>query len=133
MLRRENRFERTASSLARLLPFVIAFSCLVFVVNAASVQASPRTRAILSPAMRLCPDLNLTAAPAKDEDAPSICRPVLNATLAFSYPAPADPVLTLSEPGHPQIAVPVLSGRPCQVATLPEARPISVRLRGPPV
>ena len=132
MLRRENLFERTASSLARLLPFLIAFSCLVFVLNAPAAQAAQRARATLSPTTRLCPEWHLAADHSTVEDAPSLCRRTLKITQAFSHPASADPVIVLSESGHHQVSDPATPGSAPQDTSLANKRLITVRLRGPP-
>ena len=132
MLRRENRFERTASSLARLLPFLIAFTCLVLVLNAPAAQAAQRARATLSPTTRLCPEWHLAADHSAVEATPSLCRRALKITQAFSYPASVDPVMVLHETGHHQVSDPATPGSALQDTSLASKRLITVRLRGPP-
>jgi len=132
LLRRENRFERTASSLARLLPFLIAFSCLVFVLNAPAAQAAQRARATLSPTTRLCPEWHLAADHSAVKAAPSLCRRALKITQAFSHPASVDPVMVLHETGHHQVSDPATPGSAPQETALASKRLITVRLRGPP-
>jgi hypothetical protein len=132
LLRRENRFERTASSLARLLPFLIAFTCLVLVLNAPAAQATQRARATLSPTTRLCPEWHLAADHSAVEAAPSLCRRALKITQAFSYPASVDPVMVLHETGDHQVSDPATPGSAPQDTSLASKRLITVRLRGPP-